>query len=36
MEQFDLILKDYVNWKLDNIEGLERFKHNRSLIYARL
>ena len=36
MEQFDLILKDYVNWKFDNIEVLERFKHHESLIYDRL
>ena len=36
MNQFDLILKDFVNWKLDNIEVLERFKHHGSLIYDRL
>ena len=36
MEQFDLILKDYVNWKFDNIDVLERFKHHESLIYDRL
>ena len=36
MNQFDFILKDFVNWKLDNIEVLERFKHHGSLIYDRL
>ena len=36
MENFDLILKDYANWKLDNVETIEALKHNRSLIYQRL
>jgi hypothetical protein len=36
MNQFEFILKDFVNWKLDNIEVLERFKHNDSFIYDRL
>ncbi len=36
MNQFDFILKDFVNWKLDNVEVLERFKHHGSLIYDRL
>ncbi len=36
MEHFDLILKDYANWKLDNIEAIEALKHHRSLIYTRL
>ena len=36
MNQFDFILKDFVNWKLDNIEVLERFKHHGSFIYDRL
>lgn len=36
MNQFDFILKDFVNWKLDNVEVLEKFKHHGSLIYDRL
>lgn len=36
MNQFDFVLKDFVNWKLDNIEVLERFKHHGSFIYDRL
>ncbi len=36
MEQFDFVLKDFVNWKMDNIEIIERFKHNQSYIYDRL
>lgn len=36
MDQFDFILKDFVNWKLDNVEVLEQFKHHDSLIYDRL
>lgn len=36
MHQFDLVLKDYVNWKLDNVEVLERFKQHGSMIYDRL
>ena len=36
MNQFNLILQDYANWKMENVEILERFKHNGSLIYDRL
>ena len=36
MEQFHIVLKDFANWKLENIEILERFKTNRSLLYDRL
>lgn len=36
MHQFELVLKDFVNWKLDNVEVLERFKQHGSLIYDRL
>ncbi len=36
MEHFDFILKDFVNWKLDNVEVLEQFKHHGSFIYDRL
>ena len=36
MSQFELVLKDFVNWKLDNIEVLERFKSHGSFIYDRL
>lgn len=35
MEQFDLVLKDFANWKMDNWEVLERFKENGSYIYER-
>ncbi len=36
MEQFDFVLKDFVNWKMDNVEIIERFKHHGSFIYDRL
>ena len=36
MDQFDYVLKDFVNWKLDNIEVLEQLKEYGSLIYDRL
>ena len=36
MNQFNLILKDYANWKMDNVEIIERFRHNDSIIYDRL
>lgn len=36
MNQFNLILQDYANWKMENVEILERFKHNDSIIYDRL
>ncbi len=36
MHQFQIVLKDFVNWKLDNSEILERFKHHGSSIYDRL
>ncbi len=36
MNQFDFVLKDFVNWKMDNVEVLEKFKHHGSLIYDRL
>ncbi len=36
MNQFNLILQDYANWKMENVEVLERFKHNDSVIYDRL
>ncbi|MFW5894797.1 MAG: hypothetical protein ACOCU0_02580 [Bacillota bacterium] len=36
MTQFNLILQDYANWKMENVEILERFKHNDSIIYDRL
>ncbi|TVP96346.1 MAG: hypothetical protein EA374_01760 [Acholeplasmatales bacterium] len=35
MEQFDLVLKDFANWKMDNWEVLERFKETGSYIYER-
>lgn len=36
MNQFNLILQDYANWKMENVEILERFKHNDSILYDRL
>lgn len=36
MHQFEFILKDFVNWKMDNIEVLEKFKEHGSMIYDRL
>ncbi len=36
MEQFHIVLKDYVNWKMENVEILERLKSNDSMIYDRL
>jgi len=36
MEQFNIVLKDFVNWKLENVEVLEKFKTNHSLLYDRL
>ncbi len=36
MEAFHIVLKDFANWKMENIEILERFKSNRSLLYDRL
>ena len=36
MHQFQIVLKDFVNWKMDNAEILERFKYHGSSIYDRL
>jgi hypothetical protein len=36
MNQFNLILQDYANWKMDNVEIIERLRHNDSIIYDRL
>lgn len=36
MFQFDIILKDFANWKLENDELLERFRAIDSKIYRRL
>ncbi len=36
MDQFHIVLKDYANWKMENIEILERLKLNDSMIYTRL
>ncbi len=35
MEQFHIVLKDFANWKMENIDVLEKFKHNRILLYDR-
>ena len=36
MQAFELVLKDYANWKMDNAEVLETFKQHGSMIYDRL
>lgn len=36
MQQFDLILKDFVNWKLDNDEIIDKFRAIDSKVYRRL
>jgi len=36
MDQFQVVLKDYANWKMENVETLEKLKANDSLIYDRL
>ncbi len=36
MFQFDIILKDFANWKLENDELIERFRAIDSKIYRRL
>ncbi len=36
MDQFQIVLKDYANWKMENVETLEKLKANDSLIYDRL
>ncbi len=35
MEQFHIVLKDYANWKMDNIETIEKLRGNDSLLYRR-
>ncbi len=36
MQQFDVILKDFVNWKLDNDDIIDRFRSIDSKVYRRL
>ncbi len=36
MQQFDGILKDFVNWKLDNDDIIDRFRSIDSKVYRRL
>lgn len=36
MQQFDLILKDFVNWKMDNDEIIDKFRSINSSIFRRL
>ncbi len=36
MDQFHIVLKDYANWKMENVEILEKLKANDSMIYDRL
>jgi len=36
MDQFDIVLKDFANWKMENIDVIERFRNHRSFIYDRL
>ena len=36
MQQFDIILKDFVNWKLDNDEIIDKFRSINSSVFRRL
>ncbi len=36
MDQFQIVLKDFANWKMENVEILESFKSNRIMLYDRL
>ncbi len=36
MKPFDLVLKDFANWKMDNVDVLERLRNEDSPIYDRL
>jgi hypothetical protein len=36
LQQFDIILKDFVNWKLDNDEIIEKFRSINSSVFRRL
>jgi len=35
MEQFNLVLKDFANWKMDNVQVIEKLRSGQSLIYDR-
>ncbi len=36
MSQFDMVLKDYASWKMDNIAFIEQLKSDKTSLYRRI